>query len=231
MTKRLAAILFIPAVVTLSACFETQEHSTHTEAGARQALRVSEDLARGVRWSLAWGEVSAYDTATRELVRTIPLTGASFSMARESCMPDMLLASTGALIVSSNAQPTLWRISPSRFEVERFDIEVDSDADKDFGFTGLAWGANETVLHAVSATTGTLWQIDLAAGKANKVALSAPIHGACRLLRKAGGLPGQRKILQVAIEPDGAARYIALSPDMARGEVSSPGPIGLVAAK
>ena len=230
MTKRLAAILLVPAAVTLVACVETRDHSTRPAAGVPGALRVSEDLARGMRWSLGWGEVSAHDIASRELVRSIALTGAGFSMARESCKPDMLLAGTGALIVSSNVQPTLWRISPARFEVERFDLEVDSDADKDFGFTGLAWGANQNLLHAVSATTGTLWQIDLAAGKASKIALSEPIRGACRLVRKAGGrLPGQPTILQVAIEPDEAARYVAVSPDMARGEVS-PASVGLFAS-
>ena len=74
---------------------------------------------------------SAYDTATGERIRVVRLSGANLSGAPETCVPDMLVSRTGALIVSSNAQPSLWRISPSHFEVERFDIELDSDRDKD----------------------------------------------------------------------------------------------------
>ena len=93
----------------------------------------------------------------------------------------MLLSRSGALIVSSNAQPSLWRISPSRFEVERYDIEVDSDRDKDFGFTGLTWGTDEKVLYAVGTPTGTLWRIDLVSARASKVDLSTSTREACGL--------------------------------------------------
>jgi len=135
---------------------------------ASEPLGVREDLARGMRWELGWGSVTAYDIASGQRLRVIALTGANLSGARESCVPDMLLGRTGTLIVSSNAQPVLWRISPSRFEVERLDIAVDSDGDKDFGFTSLRWGENEKVIYA-GASTGTAWRIDLASGTARKV--------------------------------------------------------------
>src|SRR5258706_11579012 len=144
----------------------------------RQTLRVKSDLSRGRRWELDWGVASAYDTASEQLIRRVRLPGANFSAARESCLPDMLLSRSGALIVSSNTLPSLWRISPSRFEVERYDIEVDGDKDKDFGFTGLAWGTDEKVLYAVGEPTGSLWRIDLVSAKASKVELAAPIRAA-----------------------------------------------------
>ena len=224
MSKSLAAIFIIPAAIILAGCFESEgplaEPSSAGEETVRPALRVRADLARGRRWELAWGAASAYDTASEQLVRTVPLPGASLSAARETCLPDMLLSRTGALIVSSNAQPSLWRISPSRFEVERFDIEVDSDQDKDFGFTGLAWGTDEMVLYAVSATMGTLWRIDLTSGKASKVELSTPIRGACGLALVPGGGPGrQTTTLVVTIDPRMAFQRISLSPDLTRGEV------------
>ena len=185
MSKSHAVIVIIAAGITLAGCLESRdpiaEPSASTEETVRQALRVKADLARGRRWELDWGVASAYDTASGQLIRRIRLPGANFSVARESCLPDMLLSRSGALIVSSNAQPSLWRISPSRFEVERYDIELDSDNDKDFGFTGLAWGADENVLFAVSATTGTLWRIDLVSAKASKIELSTAIRGACGL--------------------------------------------------
>ena len=182
MSKYLAAMLIIPAAITLAGCSESEQplaEPASVEETVRPALRVKTDLARGVRWELGWGTISAYDTASERLIRMIPLTGANLSGARESCPPDMLLSHSGAVIISSNAQPFLWRISPARFEVERYDIEVDSDKDKDFGFTGLAWGAGERSLYAVSAETGTLWRIDLLSAKASKVGQSAPLTGAC----------------------------------------------------
>ena len=136
---------------------------------ASQPLGLREDRARGMRWELSWGSVAAYDIASGTRLRVVPLEGANQSGAIESCVPDMLLGRTGALIVSSNAQPVLWRVSPARFEVERLDIELDSDGDKDFGFTSLAWGENERVLYA-GANTGTVWRIDLATATGRKVA-------------------------------------------------------------
>ncbi|QJR11245.1 hypothetical protein DSM104443_02318 [Usitatibacter rugosus] len=135
---------------------------------SEQPIAVREDLARGMRWELRWGSVTAYDIASGQRLRVVALTGASLSGAHESCLPDMLLGRTGTLIVSSNAQPVLWRISPSRFEVERLEIAVDSDAEKDFGFTSLRWGENEKVIYA-GASTGTTWRIDLASGSGRKV--------------------------------------------------------------
>jgi hypothetical protein len=219
-------MLIIPAAIILAGCFESQEPLAETPAAGeetlRPALRVKADLARGRRWELGWGAASAYDTASEQLIRRIRLPGASLSGARETCLPDMLLSRSGALIVSSNAQPSLWRISPSRFEVERFDIEVDSDKDKDFGFTGLAWGADEKVLYAVSAAMGTLWRIDLVSAKASKVELSAPIRGACGLALAPSGGPGrQTTTLVVTIDSRKAFQRISLSPDLARGEVSN----------
>ena len=173
MSKSHAAILTLSAIVTLAACVESREPVAELLAKAEEAaspmLRVREDLARGTRWELAWGTVYVYDIATGQLMKSISLQGANLSASRDTRLPDMLLTRSGAMIVSSNAQPSLWRISPERFEVERFDVEVDRDHDKDFGFSDLAWSADGRELHAVSAATGSAWRIDLARGKATKV--------------------------------------------------------------
>ncbi len=173
MSKCHAAIFILSATVTLAACVESRDPVTEPRAKAEEAaspmLRVKEDLARGRRWELGWGTVHVYDIATGLLVQSISLQGANLSASRDTRLPDMLLTPSGAMIISSNAQPSLWRISPERFEVERFDVEVDRDNDKDFGFSDLAWTAGGRELHAVSAATGSAWRIDLARGKATKV--------------------------------------------------------------
>ena len=168
MSKSHVALLVFTAA--LAACVQSREPvaeaTTAKEDADRPVLRVQVDRARGTRWELGWGTASAYDIATGQLLRNVSLEGANLSGARDVALPDMVLTRFGAVIVSSNAQPSIWRISPSRFEVERFDLEVDSDHDKDFGFTALTWSAGERELFGVSTATGSLWRIDLATSKA-----------------------------------------------------------------
>jgi hypothetical protein len=235
MSKSHVAILILPAAITLAACVESgkpvAEGTTTMQGAASPVLRVKEDRARGRRWELGWGTASAYDVGTGQLVRTVSLSGANLSAGHDACLPDMLLGRSGAVIVSSNAQPSIWRINAERFEIERYDIEVDSDQDKDFGFSGLAWSADEMVLYAVSAATGSMWSIDLASSKASKVELSAPVHGACGLARVAS--PGAWRgatTLVVTIEPTKTTRLVSITPDMARGKVEVRDETSLAAA-
>jgi hypothetical protein len=178
MSKCHAVFLVVAAVIVSAGCSGC---GSVRADGAHQVLRVKEDPARGRRWELGWGAVYVYDVASGQLIRRIPLPRASFAAARETCRPDMLLSRSGALLVSSNAQPAMWRISPTRYEVERFDIAVDSDKDNDFGFSGLAWDVDEKVVYAASAVMGTLWRIDLESAAASKIAFSPRIRGACGL--------------------------------------------------
>ncbi len=225
MWKCRAAAEVIVAAIVLAGCSEPRapvaEPSDPIDAGAYQALRVKVDLARGTRWQLGWGAAYVYDVASESFIRRVPLSGAFFAGARETCLPDMVLRRSGALIVSSNAQPVLWRISPARYEVERFEIALDSDKDRDFGFSGLAWDAQERVLFAVSAVTGTLWRVDLDAATASKVALSSPIHGACGLTLAASRTESEPAVLVAWIRSDNTSRRIVLSPDSTRAEVTS----------
>jgi hypothetical protein len=225
MSRCQPAVLLIAAAIAFTACSETQAplaepSSLREEAAARDALRVKQDLARGRRWELGWGAVSAYDVASGQLVRRVPLPRASFAGTGFTCRPDMAMNRFGGLIVSSDAQPTLWRVSPSHFEIERFDIVVDSDREKDFGFSGLAWSADEKVLYAVSAAMGTLWRIDLESETARKVELSSPVLGACGLELAAGNATlREPPTLLVAIGSSDSLYRIFLSPDLARGVV------------
>ena len=175
MTKCQLRLSALFTALALAGFIQASEGVTEfeTPVEARIApLRTTTDLARGVRWELGWGSVALYDVATERLVRSIPLPGATLSGAADSLPPDMVLDRTGALIVSSNITTRMWRISPARYEIELFDIEPDRDADKDFGFTSLAWSANDRELYAASAIGGALWRIDLNAGKAVQLAVS-----------------------------------------------------------
>lgn len=171
MSKSHVAVLAVAVAFALTGCVESGQAGTVAKAQVADGsvLQVKEDRARGRRWELGWGTVDVYDIATDELVHVVRLEGANLSGGRQVGLPDMVLTRFGAVIVSSNAQPALWRISPERFEVERFDLQVDSDHDKDFGFTALTWSAGERELFGVSTATGSLWRLDLATSKASKV--------------------------------------------------------------
>ena len=165
MSKYIAAFFVVPAAIafagSLGSTYEVQDSPQLREERDAQALRTKIDLARGIRWEMHWDGVVARDLATGKTLRQIRLPGATFAGARDSSFPDMLLGRTGAVFVSSNVQARLWRISPARFEVEVYDIALDSDEGKDFGFDNLAWEADERVLRATSAPGGTPWRIEV----------------------------------------------------------------------
>ena len=121
MSKSIAAILVVPAAIALAGALAPEAQSGEAPQPravvSAQPVRALMDLARGRRWELEWGAVSVYDAASDELLRRVQLPGATFAAARDSCPPDIVLSRNGALVVSSNAQPRFWRISPERFEV------------------------------------------------------------------------------------------------------------------
>jgi len=145
-----------------------------------QALRVSLDRTYGRRWELEWNAAVAYDGKTGALIGRVPIT-ASQSGARGTCRPDLIVSRSGAVLVSSNAEPVVFRIDPSSFEVRRYDIAPNAEHDKDFGFSALAWDVEEKVLYARGSTTGTMWRIYLDSGMATKVASAPKAGNVCRL--------------------------------------------------
>ena len=66
-------------------------------------------------------------------------------------------------------QPT-WRIDPETLTVSKHEPVLNADTDKDVGFTGLVYSAEEDAFFAVS-DFGALWRIDplpsLATGSRN----------------------------------------------------------------
>jgi hypothetical protein len=173
MLKSHVAILSITAIAILSSCVGFPERAGEPVVQAGEPsdalLRTGKDLARGRRWELGWDAVVVYDAATNRPIRRVALEGASLTPARGTCRPDMLLDRTGALLVASNSQPVLWRVSPERFEVERFEIRLDDERGRDVGFSGLAWSADGRTLYALDASTRAPWRIDLSSLKAVRI--------------------------------------------------------------
>lgn len=184
-----------------------------------QALRVQFDAERNRLWMLRDDGVYLYDLATRRQIGPIALPEWIVLSEPFNCAPALALDASGAAIVSSNVRAMLWRIDPERFEVSRQELALDTDRDKDVGFTGLTFV--DGLLFGIDAMHGSLWKIDLAAAKAEKLALSSPVRGACSLAHSqlsARTAPDRPLILCTS----GAkgTRRIDLSPDLRRGNVT-----------
>ena len=98
-----------------------------------------------------------------------------------ACAPDIAIGPRGEVIVTSNVLPVLWKIDADTLAVSVHRLQLDADADKDVGFSGLAYSERDGAYFAVSELHGSLWRIDPMLRRAQKIALSEPARGACAL--------------------------------------------------
>jgi hypothetical protein len=96
-----------------------------------------------------------------------------------ACAPDITIGPRGEAVVTSNVLPVLWKIDPETLAVSMHRLELDADKDKDVGFSGLTYSEREGAYYAVSELHGSLWRIDPLLRRAQKIALSEPVRGAC----------------------------------------------------
>ena len=53
------------------------------------------------------------------------------------CTPDLAVDAQGAVVVTSNVVPVVWRIEPATAQVTRHELALDADVDKAVGFTSI----------------------------------------------------------------------------------------------
>ena len=143
-------------------------------------LRLRVDSQRERLWMLNIGSVHVFDLAKNQLIRSIALPSWLYTDDGSNCLPDLQLDQHGAAFVSDNVQPKLWRVDGNDFSVVERSVTLDSQRGVDAGFSALAIGEGG-VIYGAMAAPGSLWRIDGAAFRAENIALSAPIHGACGL--------------------------------------------------
>ena len=98
-----------------------------------------------------------------------------------ACPPAIAIGPRGEALVTSNVLPVLWKIDPQTLAVTVHRLQLDADTDKDVGFSGLVYSARDGAYFAVSELHGTLWRIDPLLRRAQKIALSEPVRGACAM--------------------------------------------------
>lgn len=135
------------------------------------------DAERNRRWVLELDAVTVYDNLNGRRLRRIVLPDWVVAGPRDGCPPGLVIEPSGSALISSNVLPVLWRVGSERFELTRIDVELDSDTDKDIGFSSLSL-ASDGILLASGSTVSSQWRIDLARARATKLATQAPA-GAC----------------------------------------------------
>ena len=113
--------------------------------------------------------------------RAIRLADWQWADAPYACAPDIAIGPRGEVVVTSNVMPVVWKIDPDTLAVSVHHLQLDADTDKDVGFSGLVYSSRDGAYFAVSESHGSLWRIDPLLRRAQKVALSDPVRGACAL--------------------------------------------------
>ncbi|HYA47603.1 MAG TPA: hypothetical protein VEF92_08640 [Burkholderiales bacterium] len=153
------------------------------------SARYGVDPARHRVWILTRDGVSIYDVTRSERI-VVPLPYWLWVDAPYAYLPDLALGPRGEAVITSNVVPTLWRIDPETLAVVSVHpLLLDSDTDKDVGFSGLVYSSEHEAFFAVSDLHGSLWRIDPDLGRARKIWLSTPV-------RKAFGLTVLPRLLR-----------------------------------
>ena len=111
----------------------------------------------------------------------VTLPGWQWAHEPYACPPAIAIGPRGEALVTSNVLPVLWKIDPQTLAVTVHHLQLDADTDKDVGFSGLVYSAPDNAYFAVSELHGTLWRIDPLLRRAQKIALSKPVRGACSM--------------------------------------------------
>lgn len=111
--------------------------------------------------------------------RAVELPGWHWAEQPYACAPAVATGPRGEVVVTSNVLPVLWKIDSETLAVSVHQLQLDADTDKDVGFSGLVYSVRDGAYFAVSELHGTLWRIDPLLRRAQKIALSEPVRGAC----------------------------------------------------
>jgi hypothetical protein len=136
--------------------------------GRASEMRYRVDAARHRVWLLS-GEGVLVDDAAASRRITVSLPGWQWLRPPWGCAPDLALGPGGEAVITSNVLPTLWRIDPETLAVSVHPLALDSDRDKDVGFSRLVYSSRDAAFFAVGAFDGSVWRIDARLAGARKV--------------------------------------------------------------
>jgi hypothetical protein len=162
MRNGIAAILAVATSVWLAGCASDPVPSEST------ILRYQVDSASQRTWWLTRDGVFVQGASQTKPI-AVALPGWAWVGAAYSCPPDVALGPKGEALITSNVLPVLWRIDPQTLAVSVHGLTLDSDTDKDVGFSGLVYSAEQATFLAFSDIQGSLWRIDPLLASATKI--------------------------------------------------------------
>ena len=142
--------------------------------GASRAQPVAD-----VDWRLTRDGVVALDAATGRVLAETRLPDWLWVGEKYACAPVLAKGPQGEAVVTSNVTTTLWRIDPRSFEASVHELAGTEEKGMEFGFSGLAWSAEQGAFFAVGTVPGSLWRIDPELRQARKIAISEPLPARC----------------------------------------------------
>lgn len=185
MRNAIATAIFLAALIALLGGCDTGAATRKFESGAPGAsfapkARHQLDTARNRVWVLNQDGVFLIDLSKpAKIAFALPewvRVGEDYG-----CLPDLALGPKGEAVITSNVLPTLWRIDPESLAVSVHRPVLDTDTDRDIGFSGLVYSEQHRAYFAASHHHGSLWRIDDRLERAQKVPLSETLGQACGL--------------------------------------------------
>lgn len=126
---------------------------------AAAALDAVTDAAHARAYALLPEGIEVREAGTGRRIALVPIPGWTWIDFAFSCPPALALAPDGALVVTSNAVPTLWRIEPRTLAVSAHAPRLAPDPGRDPGFVALRW-SREAHAYVATAQNGERWRID-----------------------------------------------------------------------
>ena len=157
------AIVSAFAVVAVAGC----EGSPPPAAAPAVVLGYQLDRERNRSVSLTREGVLIHKSVARPI--RVELPGWMYAGAPH-CPPALALGPKGEVVVTSNVMPTLWRIDAETLAVTVHPLALDSDRDKDVGFAAVSYAPQQRAYIAHSKALRSVWKIDTALQRAEKLA-------------------------------------------------------------
>ena len=190
-----------------------------SSCAAADPYRYRAQPERGRAWVIEGNEL--YLEEARKPRRAIALPGWQWAGQPYACVPDIAIGPRGEAVVTSNVVPVVWKIDPDTLAVSTHGVQLDADADKDVGFSGLVYSERHGAYLGVSELTGTLWRVDPLLRRAQKIQLSEPLYGACALSK-----PRQdrtRRTTSLCLHGPGGSWQVNFAPDQRSAYVQGGG--------
>ena len=174
----LAMIASLPACESGGTLAGIRE-SDATPIASGSIIRQRSDPARGRHWVLTKDGLDVYDSVQRRKLAHLKVPGYHWLQEVFACAPDLALDPKGAIVITSNAMTTLWRVDPESLAITRHELVVEPETGKDFGFTSLTYSSSRGAYYGVASFDGTVWRIDPQLQGAREPAFNHSFAKAC----------------------------------------------------